>query len=64
MQAQGNISDSEMLKTFNCGIGMILIVDPKETKNILDLLESSGEEGMIIGKILEANNENQLVTYK
>ena len=64
LQAQGNISDSEMLKTFNCGIGMILIVDPKETKNILDLLESSGEEGMIIGKILEANNENQLVTYK
>ena len=43
---------------------MALIVAPKETKNILDLLESSGEEGMIIGKILESNDENQLVGYK
>ena len=64
LQSQGNISDSEMLKTFNCGIGMILIVDSKETKNILNLLESSGEEGMIIGKILKSNDKNKLVAYK
>jgi len=64
LQDQGNISDSEMLKTFNCGIGMTLIVDPKETKNILNLLESFGEEGMLIGKILESTNQDKLVTYK
>ena len=32
LQKTGNIEEDEMLKTFNCGIGMILVVNPKMIK--------------------------------
>ena len=31
---KNNISDKEMLKTFNCGVGFCLIIDPKKIKKI------------------------------
>ena len=64
LQEAGNIEESEMLKTFNCGIGMILVVDPKETSNLLNELRELGEEPSLIGKITHNENPNTLVTYK
>ena len=64
LQNAGNIEESEMLKTFNCGIGMILVVNPKETNNLLNKLKELGEEPSLIGKITHNENSGTHVIYK
>ncbi|MFT5895417.1 MAG: phosphoribosylformylglycinamidine cyclo-ligase [bacterium] len=53
LQTTGNISSEEMLKTFNCGIGMILVADAARAKAIISTLEESGEQAWIAGSIAE-----------
>jgi phosphoribosylformylglycinamidine cyclo-ligase len=38
LQAQGGISEAEMHRTFNCGVGMALIVSPERVADVLDTL--------------------------
>ena len=49
----GNIEPLEMARTFNCGVGMILIVTPDEVDNILAHLTECGEVAKIIGQVTE-----------
>jgi phosphoribosylformylglycinamidine cyclo-ligase len=50
----GNVSDKEMLRTFNCGIGMVLCVAEENVDKILKLIDKRGEHGRVIGHIVEA----------
>ena len=51
LQAEGNITHSEMYKTFNCGIGMAVIVAKEHAAQAKDLLQAYGEIVYEIGKI-------------
>ncbi|APG62850.1 phosphoribosylformylglycinamidine cyclo-ligase [Sphingorhabdus lutea] len=51
LQAQGNIEPMEMARTFNCGIGMVLVVDSDKVDDILPKLAEAGETAYIIGDI-------------
>jgi len=51
LQAQGNIVPSELYKTFNCGIGMAVIVAQSHVAQAKQLLEASGETVFEIGII-------------
>ena len=51
LQAQGNIEPEEMARTFNCGIGMALIVAPDEAKAITHQLTQRGETVLRIGHV-------------
>ena len=51
LQAQGNIEPQEMARTFNCGIGMVLAVDPAMAEQVRSLLEAAGEEVLPVGRI-------------
>ena len=51
LQTQGNISDFEMHKTFNCGIGMVIILDKAHALEASQLLASSGEQVFTLGRI-------------
>ena len=53
LQAQGNIEPSEMARTFNCGIGMVLAVRPEEVEGLTTALEAAGETVVRIGEIIE-----------
>ena len=53
-----------MIKTFNCGIGMILVVNPNETNDILMELKKLGEDPSLIGKIEDSKNLSRPVVYK
>jgi phosphoribosylformylglycinamidine cyclo-ligase len=51
LAVSGNISTEEMRKTFNCGIGMAIIVDQNDIKKTLDILQQCNERVWEIGKI-------------
>lgn len=62
LQKEGNIAEDELLRTFNCGIGMIVCV-PAETKEAaIQQLEASGEQAFCIGQITPRGAGEQ-VTY-
>jgi phosphoribosylformylglycinamidine cyclo-ligase len=51
LQRIGGISDGEMLRVFNCGIGMVAIVPPEQTVEILDRLSALSERAYRIGTV-------------
>ena len=51
LQAQGNITHSEMYKTFNCGIGMAVIVAKEHAAQAITMLQDNGETVVEIGTI-------------
>ena len=54
LQQAGNIEESEMLRTFNCGIGFVLCVAPAFEDDVLDSLTRAGEVAVPIGRIVTA----------
>jgi phosphoribosylformylglycinamidine cyclo-ligase len=54
LQREGNIEASEMYRTFNCGIGMVLVVAASEADKTIEILRSKGEAAMLIGEIITA----------
>lgn len=51
LQNHGKISDDEMARTFNCGIGMVLIVSPADADRAVAFLTEAGETVYRIGQI-------------
>jgi phosphoribosylformylglycinamidine cyclo-ligase len=47
----GNISDAEMHRTFNCGIGMVVIVEAAQAEAALRLLRDAGETAQLVGEV-------------
>ena len=63
LKEKGNISDEEMLRTFNNGVGMILIVRSREVDDILARLRSLGEKAFIIGEVGRAEREQEKIEF-
>lgn len=61
LQEQANIDQTEMMRTFNCGIGMILVVSSKDLESTLDLLRATGETAFEIGEIVQREGEEEQV---
>lgn len=51
LQMQGNITDDEMYRTFNCGIGMAVIVSAENADVATKLLQAEGEHVWTIGRV-------------
>lgn len=51
LQAQGNVADDEMYRTFNCGIGMVVIVAAEDAARVAMMLILEGEQVWTIGHI-------------
>ena len=49
----GGMAEAEMLKTFNCGIGMILVVEADRAEALTSLLEEAGETVHTLGQVSE-----------
>lgn len=47
----GGVSEAEMLKTFNCGVGMIIVSPPDASETVLDALRDAGENAHCIGVV-------------
>jgi phosphoribosylformylglycinamidine cyclo-ligase len=53
LQKEGNVADAEMHRVFNCGIGMVVVVDSAHARQAVDLLTRTGESVQVIGRIGE-----------
>lgn len=53
LQAQGNIEPEEMARTFNCGVGMVLAVEPDQAEALTAELRAAGETVVNVGAITE-----------
>jgi len=51
IQSQGNISADEMLRTFNCGIGMVLIIEQNDLNGVLETLSQLDYDSYHIGRV-------------
>lgn len=51
LQENGNVAQHEMYRTFNCGIGMVVIVSPDDKQAAMNLLRGNGETVFDLGRI-------------
>jgi phosphoribosylformylglycinamidine cyclo-ligase len=51
LQRTGNVASAEMVRVFNCGIGMVLVVDRSAAQAAIDRLTSLGESAYLIGTV-------------
>ncbi len=63
LQDQGKVAENEMLRTFNCGIGMILCVATVDVDKALANLVNSGETAFVIGSIAQKSENESQVEY-
>ena len=61
LQENGNISDDDMYRIFNCGIGMVLIVDEDEELNISARIKELKMNGFVIGKVKNKKEESSVI---
>lgn len=61
LQQNGNIADAEMARTFNCGIGLILVVAAEEVAKLTQILQDHGEKVFQIGEIKARQNDEHQV---
>lgn len=59
LQTQGGVQDSEMWRTFNCGVGMIVCVSAQQTQQALEFLTNHGEQVFNIGQIEAAESGDE-----
>jgi phosphoribosylformylglycinamidine cyclo-ligase len=57
MQKLGNIEHAEMMRTFNMGIGMVLVVPTKKFKKVQSVLDRIGEKAFTIGRIVKGDRK-------
>jgi phosphoribosylformylglycinamidine cyclo-ligase len=53
LQQQGQVAQDEMYRTFNCGIGMVVVVPQDQLERSLDILTAAGEQAWRLGEIIE-----------
>src|SRR5437773_8936139 len=53
LQREGNVTDAEMHRVFNCGIGMVIVVAASDAEHAITVLDAAGERAQVIGTIVE-----------
>ncbi|HXB22671.1 MAG TPA: phosphoribosylformylglycinamidine cyclo-ligase [Candidatus Solibacter sp.] len=57
LQNIGNVPQDDLMRTFNMGIGMVLVVPAKKFKRVQSIIEKSGEKSYLIGRIIRGDRK-------
>jgi phosphoribosylformylglycinamidine cyclo-ligase len=63
LQKVAQISDEEMLRTFNNGLGLVIVVSEEETNEVLLRLKAMGETAYHIGRIESRGDDEEAVQF-
>jgi len=58
---QAGIIESEMLRTFNCGVGLVAVSDEKHAGQVIDTFQECGDHAVRIGKLVPGSGEAKVV---
>ncbi len=61
LAAEGGVAELELLRTFNCGVGMIAIVRPDAVPAVTDVLADAGETVVQLGEVVTASGDERVV---
>jgi len=64
LQERGGVSDKEMLRTFNCGVGMVLCLSAEHADEATRLLDNAGETAWRLGEIVAADDSQPFVAFR
>jgi phosphoribosylformylglycinamidine cyclo-ligase len=56
----GGVAEKEMLRTFNCGIGMIVIADSDRAGEVEHALRAAGEDPITLGSVVKAKTADKI----
>jgi phosphoribosylaminoimidazole (AIR) synthetase len=54
LQRAGSVSDAEMRRTFNCGVGIVMAVGTGDAQPLMEQLARAGEAPFVIGELASA----------
>jgi phosphoribosylformylglycinamidine cyclo-ligase len=60
LASEGDIAESEMLRTFNCGIGMIVVASPEKADAVVKAFTRAGETVVMLGDITSARGDTSV----
>ena len=60
LASEGGIAESEMLRTFNCGIGMIVVASPQKAEAVVKAFTRAGETVVMLGDIIRASGDTSV----
>jgi phosphoribosylformylglycinamidine cyclo-ligase len=58
---QAGIAEREMLRTFNCGIGLVAVADEKNAGHVIDAFQEAGDRATRIGRLVQGSGEAKVV---
>lgn len=64
LQQQADIDEYELLRTFNCGVGLALICSPEEQDNVISRLAGQGETAWPIGEVTERVEDDAAIEFE
>jgi len=64
LQQAGNVEETEMYRTLNCGVGMVICVDADKQERTLQLLTDAGESAWVMGHVADAEAGSEQVIIK
>jgi phosphoribosylaminoimidazole synthetase len=64
LQATGGVSDTEMRRTFNCGVGMIVVAEAARAAEVEVALQAAGESPVRMGEVVAFSGDEERVAYR
>jgi phosphoribosylformylglycinamidine cyclo-ligase len=61
LASAGGVVQNEMLRTFNCGIGMVVVVSPNESNAVTQAFARAGEKAMMLGSVIKVSGAERVV---
>ncbi len=61
LQQTGNVDTAEMRRTFNCGVGMVLVVAADHAQAVLTAMHAAGEQAWVMGDVVAAQDTTSVV---
>jgi phosphoribosylformylglycinamidine cyclo-ligase len=63
LREAGKLSSTEMMRTFNCGLGMVLIVNGEDTEEVLSRLSAMGETAYHVGEVVSRDDDEEPIQF-